>query len=283
MRGRWLAAALVALVGVGASLAAGHGAKPQRIMSMMLCTDALLLSLVPPERITSVSYLSRSPSSSLLWDKAQRVAINHGQAEEVLAQQPDLVLAGAYTTPATRQLLQRLSLPLIEVPPADSFEAIRQVTRQVAQAVGEPGRGDELLRRMDATLHELSITLPARPIRVLGWDGGGSVPGQGTLFDAILRAAGAINIGALPGAGRGAFGIERVLLERPDVLAFGEASLAAPSLRTSAAEHPLIMRLYAQRRVSYPELAYSCGLPESAEAARALRAQLSAAMAAPGP
>jgi iron complex transport system substrate-binding protein len=252
-------------------------------MSMMLCTDALLLTLVPPERITSVTYLSRSRSNSMLWAQAQRVGVNHGLAEEVLAERPDLVLAGIYTTPETRAVLKRYSMPLLEVPPAEDFEQIRQVTRQVARAVGEEERGEQLLSRMDATLRELSLTRPVRPIRVLGWDGGGSVPGQGTLFDAILRAAGGINIGALPGMRGGSFGIERLLLARPDVLAFGDATLDTPSLRTDAAQHSLIMALYGRRRVSYPELLYSCGLPESAEAARALRAQLLAAMAAPGP
>jgi len=214
------------------------------------------------------------------------VAINYGLAEEVLAQHPDLVLAGTYSSPATRQLLKQLHMAVMEVPQANDFGEIRQVTRQVARAVGEEQRGEALLARMDATLRELSLTRPARRIRVLGWDGGGSVPGQGTLFDAILQVAGGINIGALPGRASGSFGIERLLTERPDVLAYGDATLTTPSLRTRTAEHPLIMALYAKRRVSYPELLYSCGLPESAEAARALRAQLLAAMAAmppPGP
>jgi iron complex transport system substrate-binding protein len=252
-------------------------------MSTMLCTDALLLSLVPPERITSVTFLSRSRSYSMQWEKALKVGVNHGLAEEVLAQRPDLVLAGTYTTPQMRDVLKRFSMPLLEVPPAEDFDEIRKVTRQVARAVGEEERGEQLLRRMAATLHELSVTRPSRPIRVVGWDGGGTVPGQGTLFDAILRVAGGINIAALPGIDASSFGIERLLLARPDVLAFGDASLDAPSLRTDAAQHPLIMALYGRRRVGYPEPLYSCGLPESAEAARALRAQLLAAMAAPGP
>jgi iron complex transport system substrate-binding protein len=291
-RARWAVggrAALAALLLAGAACdadAEGTG-KPQRIMSMMICTDALLLSLVPAERITSVTFLARSPGNSLLWDQARRVPINHGLAEEVLAQRPDLVLAGTYTTPATRAVLKELGLPLLEVPQADDFEQIRQVTRHVAHAVGEEARGEALLARMDATLRELALTRPSAPIRVLAWEGDGSVPGQGTLFDAILRAAGGINIAALPGPGQsqagGSFGIERLLLARPDVIAYGDASLDAPSLRTTTAEHPLIMALYGRRRVSYPELLYSCGLPQSAEAARTLRAQLRAAMSAPGP
>jgi iron complex transport system substrate-binding protein len=279
----WVAAVLAALLAAGAAAAAEGTAKPQRIMSMMLCTDALLLDLVPPGRITSVTYLSRNSSYSLLSAQARRVGVNHGLAEEVLAEHPDLVLAGNYSTPETRQILTQLGMPLVTVPPANDFEEIRAVTRQVARAVGEEARGEQLLAGMDATLRELAATQPSRPIRVLGWDGGGYVLGQGSLFDAILRAAGGVNIATLPGYSTGSFGIERLLIARPDVLAFGDANLDKPSLKTDSTQHPLIMALYGRRRVVYPELLYSCGVPQSAEAARALRVQLQAAMAAPSP
>jgi iron complex transport system substrate-binding protein len=258
-------------------------AKPEKIMSMNLCTDALLLDLVPLQHISSVSYLSRSSTDSYLADTAARVPVNHGLAEEVLAEKPDLVLAGTYTTTGTRALLKRLGMPLLEVPPANSFEEIRVVTRGVARAVGETARGEELLARMDATLQALQQHQPDRAIRVVAWDGGGSVPGEGTLFDAILRAAGGVNIAAEPGLRGTSFGIERLLSARPDVLSYGEHSRDTPGLRTDVDQHPLILALYANRRVTYPELLFSCGVPQSAEAAKALRAQLLAAMARPGP
>ena len=248
----------------------------------MLCTDSLLLDLVDPSRITSITYLSRSRSFSYLWPLAAQVPINHGLSEEVLAQRPDLILAGTYTTAATRVLLKRLGMPLLEVPPANDFEEIRRVTRMVGQAVGEPERAESLLARMDGTLRELSLTRPTQIIRVVSWDGGGSVPGEGTLFDAILRMAGGINIAAEPGTQSSYFGMERLLLARPDVLAYGAANQDKPSLRTDADQHPLILKLYGKRRVTYPELLYSCGVPESAEAARALRASLLQVMQRPG-
>lgn len=274
-----LAAALVA----GAAAATEPVAKPMHIMSLNVCTDALLLQLVPPERIASVTYLSRSRSESLLWAQAARVPVNHGLAEEVLAEHPDLVLAGTYTTPAARALLEQLHMPLLEVPPAENFAQIRQVTRLVAHAVGESERGEQLLERMDATLHQLSLTRPKRALRVVSWDGAGAVPGQGTLFNAILRAAGGINVAALPGSRSTYWGIERVLLAHPDLLAYGSASVDTPSLHAAALQHPLILALYARRRVVYPDLLYSCGLPQSADAARELRAQLLEAMRAPPP
>jgi iron complex transport system substrate-binding protein len=277
-----LAILLTALITSAAPAAAG-GEKPARIMSMNLCTDALLLDLVEPRRITSVTPLSRSRSNSYRWPQATQVPINHGLAEEVLQQRPDLVLAGTYTTTATRAVLKRLGMPLLEVPPANNFAEIRQVTRSVAEAVGEQERGERLLAEMDATLAALAATRPKQIIRVAGWDGGGSVPGEGTLFDAILRAAGGTNIAALPGSQGSSFGIERLLLSRPDILAYGADNHGTHSLRTDTDQHPLILALYGKRRITYPELLYGCGVPESADAAQALQTAMLEAMRAPGP
>jgi iron complex transport system substrate-binding protein len=284
--GRTFAVAMaLALSGAVATAASQPShAGPRHIMSINLCTDELLLELVPPERIASVTFLSRDPSESFLWRQAAHVAINHGQVEEMLAEKPDLVLAGTSATPQMRSFLKRLGAPLVEVGLAESFDAVRVVTRQVAQAVGEPARGDELLRRMDATLHQLSATRPRQVIRIAAWDGSGYVPGKGSLFDAILTAAGGTNIASsTQGAGSGSFDIEQLLAARPDILAYGSDSGAILGRRMDADQHPLILKLYASRRVTYPEALYSCGVPQSADAARALRAAMLSVMARKGP
>jgi iron complex transport system substrate-binding protein len=266
----------MALAASGAMAAA----KPRHIMSLNLCTDELLLDLVPPERIASVTFLARSPGNSYLWRQAMHVPVNRGQAEEVLAERPDLVLASVEASSATRALLQRVHTPLLVVDAANDFAGIRAVTRQVARALGEPERGEALLRRMDATLRELSATTPKRTIRVAGWDGSGYIPGRGSLFDAILTAAGGTNIAAsAEDQSSGSFDIEQLLVARPDILAYGADSIGQPGRRTDTDQHPIVMQAYANRRIFYPDALYSCGVPESADAARALRAGLLAAMA----
>jgi iron complex transport system substrate-binding protein len=247
-------------------------------MSLSMCTDDLLLELLPPERIASVTYYSRDPSNSFLWPQAAIVPINYGTVEEVLAQQPDLVLAGTYTTPAARAVLRKMRLPLIEVAPAADFDQIRSVTRLVAHALDRDAVGEALIAKMDLTLRELAASRPARAIRVAGWGEGGAIPGKGTMFDAILTAAGGINIAAASGGAFTSFDVEQLIDAHPDVLAYSSNSAATPGLNTEVALHPLILKLYAGRRVTYPGALYSCGVVESADAAVALRASLLAAM-----
>jgi iron complex transport system substrate-binding protein len=248
---------------------------PQHVMSLSMCTDDLLLDLLPPERIASVTYYSRQPSNSYQWPQAANVRVNWGTIEEVLAEKPDLVLAGIYTTPAARSLMKKLHLPLLEVPPAGDFDEIRSVTRQVAHALDRDGAGEALIAKMDSTLRELAASKPLQNIRVVAWGEGGSIPGKGTMFDSILRAAGGVNIAASFDSGAyTSFDVEQLLMAHPDILAYASHLTDTPGLNTDLAQHPLLLKLYAGRTVIYPSALYSCGVVESAGAAVALRASL---------
>jgi iron complex transport system substrate-binding protein len=268
---------------VGSAAAASAEHKPQHVMSLNICADQLILQLLPPARISSVTYLSRIDETSFLTDKAQSVAINHGTSEEVLRDAPDLVIAGNNSTPAVRALLKRVGIPLIEVPAAENFAAIRSNTRLVAHAVGEDATGESLLAHMDATLADLAATAPKRRIVVAGWEDQGNVPGPGTLFDAILTAAGGENViaglktGFVYGRYTG-FDLEQLVAMRPDILAYASSRLGRRDLASEQLHHRVVRKLYAARTITYPETLYSCGLPQSAEAARDLRRTMLAAM-----
>jgi iron complex transport system substrate-binding protein len=143
--------------------------------------------------------------------------------------------------------------------------------------VGEAGRAEALIGGMDAELARLAATRPARPMRVVAWSGGGSVPGRGTLTDAIIGAAGAENVAAKYADGRySSFGLEELLAIRPDAVMQGSGRQEPPSLRGGNARHPLIDRLFAGRQIDYPDASYTCGLPQSAKAAADLRRALAA-------
>src|SRR3989344_9174325 len=187
-------AAAVLLVSTGSAVAPPDAApppsKPLRVMSTNQCTDQLVLALLPPERIVSVTWRSRDPAGSLMADAAQRVGINHGLAEEVVQQQPDLIVTDRFSKPTTRAMLKRLGYPMIEVDDATSFDAIRANVRQVARAVGEVARGEAMIAQMDRELAELARD-PGPPLRVVAWDGGGFSASKGSLYNAVLEAAGA--------------------------------------------------------------------------------------------
>jgi iron complex transport system substrate-binding protein len=243
-------------------------------MSLNLCTDQLLMALLPPERIASITWLSRSEGDPLLSPLAQRLPVNHGSAEEVLAAQPDLVLAGRFTTSSTRAQLRRVGIPMLEVDAANDWDGIRRVTREVAAALGASQKAEELLAAMDADLAVLARERPARPVRVIGWGGGGDdVPGRDTLFNTILESAGGVNLAALEDGAR-SFDIEQVLLADPEVVMRGAAYSGKPALRNSVATHRALRSRHDVRLITYPEAVYGCGVPRASRAARELAATL---------
>ena len=177
--------------------ATAAGPRPQRVMSLNVCTDQLLMLLLPPERIVSLTWLSRTEGDPELAALARRMPVNHGSAEEVLVARPDLVVAGRFTTGTTRALLRRAGMPLLEVDPVMDWEGIRRVTREVAARVGAVERGEALLAAMDAELLAIADERPFPPVRVMGWGGASEdVPTADTLFNAILETAGGVNVAA---------------------------------------------------------------------------------------
>jgi iron complex transport system substrate-binding protein len=258
-------------------------APPQRIVSLNLCTDQLLMALVPPARIASLTWLARTDGGAAQRAQAARLPFNRGSAEEVLAAHPDLVLAGRYTTATTRGLLRRVGAPMLEVEPVQDWEGIRRVTREVAAAVGEPARGEELLVRMDAQLAQIAALRSPTPVRAIGWSGAaGDVPGADTLFNTILTTAGAINLAARP-AGRSGFDLEEVLRARPQLLLRGTSYGEGRALRSGTANHPVLRALPDLAIVEYPEGAWACGVPAVAGHALELARQLRALSARPAP
>jgi iron complex transport system substrate-binding protein len=245
-------------------------AKPMRIMSTSQCTDMLLLQLVPRDRIVSVTYLAATAAEAIRPGLGKGVPVNHGSAEELLAQKPDLILAGDLAAPMTVKLAKQLGAPIVTVKTATTFDQIRANTRQVGAAVGEPARAEAIVAEMDRTLAALNAHAPASPYRVVLWTGD-SVPGKQTLANAVIAAAGAVNVAAKGSPFYDSFGVEDLLEAQPEALIFGHDDVATPSLTQEALQHRLVRKLYAGREVAFPESLLNCGVPQSANAAARLR------------
>lgn len=90
----WLFAAAALFFAVDARAA------PQRVASIYLCADVLLVRLAERERIVSLTRFAADPALSPVADVARGIAVNRGRAEDILPLQPDLVIAGDARTAA---------------------------------------------------------------------------------------------------------------------------------------------------------------------------------------
>ena len=98
--------------------------KPQRIVSIGLCTDQLLLMLAEPEQIASVSIWARDSNMSYMIDAVGDIPLNHASIEEVVGFEPDLVLASEFVAWDTLSLLRSLGYPVRQVPVVTSVDQI---------------------------------------------------------------------------------------------------------------------------------------------------------------
>ncbi|WP_420141158.1 hypothetical protein, partial [Sphingomonas sp.] len=206
---------------------------------------------------------------------ARRVPSNDQSAEEVLRQRPDVVVADAFSDPTTVAMLRRLNMPLIVLPYAGDFAAIRATTLDLGHRIGAITRAERLAQRIDHGLELLAASpLPRRP-RVAAWDGSGRLPPRGSLYDAVIEAAGADNVGR---AWRGSYRIEGLIATRPDYLLHDD-KVARSGARVSAlVGHPLVRRLYAGRQIVIPQEQLVCGTPATIDATIALNQALRAAL-----
>jgi iron complex transport system substrate-binding protein len=277
---RWASLLAFTAMVVSTGVAAGaSGARPQRVMSLNMCTDQLLLQLLPAGRITSVTYLSGAFYHPLISAEAAHVSVNYNSPEEVLAQRPDLVISGNVFSPGARAVFRQAGIALLEVPFANGFDDIRTITRSIGRAIGEEDKATALLRRMDTTLAELKATLPNPRITVLGWDSGGNVPGPNTLFGEILNAAGAANVAekttdGLVYGSYANFDLEQLVALKPEAVLHSGSLADRPDALNQKIQHRVVRKLFAGRELTYPEILYRCGLPQSADAARTLREDL---------
>jgi iron complex transport system substrate-binding protein len=255
------------------ALAVPAEAAPQRIVSLNICTDELLLRLAEPPRIASVTWLSRDPMASNVATLAARVPVNHGSAEEVIPSAPDLVLVGAYTTPAATALLRRTGFRVAEFGIARSFD---DVTRQIADAgqlFGSEARARELNADIATGMAAFAPPLGRRP-RALVYNPNGLTVGKDTLADAVMRFSGLDNVAAQVDFGNYAqLPLELLASLKLDVLVVDNDGGAGRSLATDLLHHPVLKQLARTMRiVELPGRLWGCPGPGIVEAVARLRA-----------
>jgi iron complex transport system substrate-binding protein len=246
--------------------------KPTRIVSMNLCTDELVLRLADVKNIASVTWLSRSPITSNVSELSALVPINHGLAEEIIPQNPDLVLAGTFTTRTAVALLKRTGVPLREVPIAASLDEVRRQYRDFADLLGERERGERIVAELDDRLAKLAGKLAAEPPsvrpRAVVLNPNGVTVGEGTLTNDIMTRAGLRNVAAhLKIDNYNQLALETIVTEGVEILIVSAARDGPPAMATEVLKHPVIAQISDRTKlVVMPTRMWTCPGPSVVDA-----------------
>jgi iron complex transport system substrate-binding protein len=237
-------------------------AVPQRIVSINLCADELLLALADPGQIASLSVYATDPDLSTVVEPAKAFPHAAASAESVVALTPDLVLAGRFTKRDTRDMLTRLGywLDLLDAPHsiADSEKQIRHV----AALVGHADRGEALIAAIEAAKARAAAALPGRPTAA-NYQRRGYVAGSDTLMTELLAVGGFADAGGkLAGKIGGFVPLEKVVANPPDYIVVASADLAAHDEGSALLAHPALLSLYPEsKRIVLPPKLTVCGGP----------------------
>ncbi|WP_372707428.1 ABC transporter substrate-binding protein [Brevundimonas sp.] len=258
-----------ALLATGAMLASAGvaEARPLRVMSLDQCGDQYALALAPDATL-ALSPRADDPDS---WLRAE--AWGHRRIrptlEAALTFRPDVVVRYWGGEPRLLAALEARGVRVVTIADAQTMDGIRGNIRSVAEPLGENDRGRMLIDAMDARLAEAR---PRSPVRrsALYLTAGGFTAGKGTLIDAILTAAGYINLTIAPGFAP--VSVERVALSPPSRFVLGFFDQIRADWR-GPGRHPVV-RKAADGRVAgrLPAAALTCPAWFAANAAAMLKA-----------
>lgn len=238
--------------------APGREALP-RVVSINPCVDAVLMQVADPAQIAAISHYSQDErATSIPLEQARRFAATSGTAEEVVALAPDIVIAGSHVEPSTISALHRMNIPLIQIGVPESIDESSAQVRTIAAAIRQPARGEALVARIDDAVRAASASSAAPPGALI-WQGGGLVPGDGTLASELLRVTGFRNLSADYGLKQwDVLPLEYMVAKPPRVL----LSVGAHDRSDRMLGHPVLAGLKQQIAVRrYPERLLHCGGP----------------------
>lgn len=260
---RILTLILAAILSVATAHAeAPHAQPPKRIVSFNLCADQLVLALADGGQIAGLSPYAADPALSVVADKARAFPRLDWAAESTLALQPDLVLVGPNDRSATRRMLAKQGVRVVEVDLVSDLDAARKQISDVAALVGHPDRAAGLIGAFDAARGRLDAMRSPTARTALVVERGGYTQGPQSLAAALAAQAGFVPPPEAPSGYGGFLPMERLLTLRPDVLILKDPPAEPGDQGALYLTHPAIAALYPPtRRIELPTRYSMCGGP----------------------
>ena len=242
-------------------------AAPQKIVSLNLCTDQLLMLLADPNQIASLSKIVDDPNVSFVAEKSTEFKKNQGDAEEIFIDNPDLVVAGVYTEKATVQILKSLGVRVEIFPIEQNFDDIIENIRKMGLLVGHSDRAERMIDDFNIRLEELSSGITERP-RAAIYSANGYTTGKDTMSGQILKTAGFRNITEEVGMSFGGIlPLETLVMLQPDLVITGKA-YPGYSRSEEILKHPALRPFTA---IPQTDAKWICGTPAVLDAVAELQ------------
>ena len=270
---RPIALALLLLGGAGLVWAQGGATppeKPDRVVSLNLCADQLLLPLADRDQIAGLTRNADDPQMSAEARAARGLPILTTSAEEIVATRPDLVVGMPASGSPALTALPGQRYTALDLNAANTFAEIEQSIRETATAIGHPERGEALIAGMKRELAQVPRVGEGRTAAY--YQRRGYLTGSGTLIDEIMTRVGLVNLATRIGKpALSQVSLEEMVAARPDFLIVEQATARVADQGTEMLHHPALSGI---PRVSIPQAWTVCGGRAYVLAARAIARQV---------
>lgn len=261
--------------------------KPQRIVTLSLSSDEMVLGMTQPERVVALHYLADDPGISTIADKADRVParMKEYNAEQILALKPDLVIVPDWNRVELIQTLRDMGLPVFVSKGPSSVEEVKQAIREISRAIGETEAGDRLLARMESELAGIAAKTgaipPERRQTLVLISHMAAYGGKGSLFDNMCGYAGVINGAAAAGLGRNDILTKEAIISiNPDLIlvpTWNGGELNVNKVKTDLENDPALQTVKAVRTKRLAQVPNQYLYCASQDITRAIRDMMEAA------
>ncbi len=276
MRWRSLLAVTALLGGAGLLWAASPAPDtkaptvPQRIVSINLCADQLVLALADRGQIAGLTKNATDREMSGEALAARGIPLLSNSAEQILAIEPDLIVGMPASRSAALAALPQQDYPLLDLDTANTLDEIYISIRQTALAVGHPARGDTLIARMQREL--AGLPKPGNGRVAAYYQRRGYMTGTATLIDELMTRVGLVNLaGKLGKLPLSQLSLEEMVAAKPDFLIVESATDTVTDQGSEMLHHPALKDI---PRISVPQAWTVCGSPAYTQAARSLAEQI---------
>ncbi|MFN7029414.1 MAG: ABC transporter substrate-binding protein [Sphingopyxis sp.] len=250
--------------------AAKAPAVPQRIVSINLCADQLVLALADRSQIAGLTKNATDREMSGEAVAARGIRLLSNSAEQILAIEPDLIVGMPASRSAALAALPQHEYPLLDLETANTLDEIHTSIGQTAAAVGHPARGDALIARMQREL--AGLPKPGEGRVAAYYQRRGYMTGTGTLIDELMARVGLVNLaGKLGKPPLSQLSLEEMVAAKPDFLIVESATDKVIDQGSEMLHHPALKDI---PRISVPQAWTVCGSPAYTQAARSMVEQI---------
>ena len=244
-------------------------AKPQRIVSIGLCTDQLLLMLALRSQIASLTVSATDQQMSYMADSVGDIPLNNTSVEEIVPYQPDLIVGSQFAARDTTRFLRQLGYDVKLVNLPKTIEEIYTLLESFGEWTGNAARAAAIIADMEQKIVDIQARYAHRPEKtMIIYSPNGYTIGADTLENDVLKHAGFRNLSAEMGiVGFKKISLEKVIEARPDFLQLDNHVYNRNSLASSYLGHPVLNKVVNNKEHLFiPSRIRACAGPMVTEA-----------------